>query len=378
MLDKSVDDIVSRVKNKIHRIRLQIHPSLYRPLLGRFRSSFDSKRQYTEKEKKVYNYHFAANSDEDINAVILQCIMKKGPFPKHFVCVRNPTIEFQKELQGIIESEIRNNTFLRSTHPNHASCVYDVESALDFHPKNSGDLDRLFHYLASGLFLKRGRRGEHLVYSPDDKGEKLNIPAHPTLYIGKKVRNLEDPYSMDWDISVYNDLHGLRLYYRPYKKEPEYIRFEYVSYKNRLEYLGLRRLKDFTNISAEEIRPLEFVTYRRKNENRSLQKVLRKKKGVDGRIRMDLSSVFIEGTKSLVSSGRHHIPIKPNESLELRRERLSEREEKRRYSFLEIAYDVDTFKQIKEMHQLTHGVDYFYPVDEEKLQDLKKLVRYPG
>ena len=63
--------------------------------------------------------------------------------------------------------------------------------------------------------------------------------------------------------------------------------------------------------------------------------------------------------------------------MRLRRKKLSERKPRSSYKFLEIVYDVDAFKEIKDRLGIKYSVGAFYPEDKSKLSDLKKLEIFP-
>ena len=374
MNDDSIGNLIDRVERRIHRIRLYIHPALYRPLFRVFRGSFQYLGRNKTSEKNLIDFRFRTGPSTDVNALSVQCLLKQDSYPTFFLSIRNPRIPFQKDLLGIIESEISKNDFLRGTDPNNACCVFEVESPLDFHPKEPANLDRLFTYLATGLFFRKGRRGEHLVFQIGHRKGRKKTHACPTLYIGKRLIDPQDPDSLEWKIDVHNPLHGLRLYYRPIDERPRYIRLEYVAYKRRLIALGLRGLKDLPKISAERIRPLDYVLYRKKG-GRNLHTVVMNKlrPRSERRLRL-LSSLILHINKSLVWSGLYHTPKKPDEAMRLRRKRLSDRTARYPYTLLEIVAEVDAFKQIKERYGIEYSVGDFYPVDKSKLRHLKSLV----
>ena len=180
---------------------------------------------------------------------------KDEPYYASFVAITNPTVRFQKILINLIKSEIDKDDFLRSTEPNNACCVYYVESAIDFHPRNKENAHDIFDYIIEGLVFKKARRGEHLMFKRKiPRSEKHH--KYPTYYLGKRKIDPEDKYSLGWDIDWRNHRHGLRVYRRPIKGAPKYVRLEYIANKERLKKLRLRKLIDLHKITPDAIRPL--------------------------------------------------------------------------------------------------------------------------
>jgi len=373
-------DMIARVEKSIHRIDLYIHIVLFKLLLPRLKDEYKFLgKSPPPPGKNNTSFRFNSGHHGSDADFAIQMYKKEGDtYPSFFISIINHTIEFRKELLKIIKSLISKDSFLSTTHPNNACSVYCVESPLDFFPKKVDDLHKVFNYLVDGLFIKYGRRGEHFVI--DSKhSNRANTHRCPTLYIGKRNTSPNDDNNAEWDSNVNNDLHGLRVYYRPTKEKPRYIRLEYAANKTRLSVLGLRGLETLPDITPDKIRPLEFVLYRKRSKHELHKAIMNKLQGRNHDRKFSTLAVktMIHRHKNLVWHRLHHIDKNENEDPETWKKKLANRKKYYPYSFLETAAEVDAFKEIKKKIGLTHAVSIFFPEDKNKLSTLKSMVRYP-
>jgi hypothetical protein len=376
-IDEQFFNSIRRVERKIHVIELYINIKLYRPLLKRFSDEFIFAGKHHDPDIKTVTSKFNTSKYVSRNQLLLRWRKIPGrSYPLILVVLRNPTAAFQKQLATIIKSEISMIPKFRYMHQNEACCVYYVESPIDFYPYDIEDIDSVFNYLADGLFFYRGRRGEHTVFQYGDNSKRRTHKC-PTLYLGKRRNWPDKKTAFDWNVFARNNLHGIRLYYRPIDRPPKYIRLEYVANKNRLKQLELRGLDDLPNISSDTIRPLDYVQYRKKSEH-SLHRYLQKVLPARDKPRSSLSvRILIQTFKDIIWEGGYYLDENHKGGSRKTTRLLLEGKFREHYDFLETVAYVDAYKELQKRYDLKHPVDRFFPKDEMKLNALKALVYSP-
>ena len=392
--DRNFQSLVDRVEKRIHQIQLYIHPSLFKSIYKCFEKRFEENKSDEREDKNKIFYNLKAKRGESRNKLfILKMKKPEDEFHTHFVIIQNPTVPFQKFLSKKISLLIKQNDFLKNKHPNYACCVYYVESPLDFHPKKMdvpnvmGNprvdkkkvLDYIFEYLVTGLFFKFGRIGEHFIY---EYGEPRPNKKHkcPTLYIGKRTIAKNSSDSIDWEINVRNKLHGIRVYYRPTDKSPEYIRFEYVANKDRIKRLNIRALDRLPYITADLIRPLDYITYREGPSRLPVEQIIKKFRitGKDEKSKILKARTMIHAHKSLISHRLYRINKDPDLDMDEWRERLNRRVPRDPHMVLDLVYSIDEYKEFQKKYETKriHQFDYHFPKNKNKLSLLKSMVKY--
>lgn len=260
MNEITLQNMIQKVRKRIHVIELFMNVRLYFILYKRFYERY-TYRGIDDTDPNITEFNFRTGYYQSRNALAIREITKRENEKVCKICylsVQNPTKTFLRELYNIIKSEIESDSKLSKLYkryPQNTCCIHCAESALDFFPNDVKNLEYIFDYLISGMFIRYGQEDEHQLH------KKM------TFYYGKEKEFVDSNTGKKRRrVYVHNHLHGVRVYHRPKKGKYKYIRFEFLANKDRLIRMKLRDLKSLPKISTESIRPMDHVVYRKKNE----------------------------------------------------------------------------------------------------------------
>lgn len=258
MNEITLQNMIQKVRKRIHVIELFMNVRLSFILYKRFYERY-TYRGIDDTDPNITEFYFRTGYYQSRNALAIREITKRENEKVCKICylsVQNPTKTFLRELYNIIKSEIESDSKLSKLYkryPQNTCCIHCAESALDFFPNDVKNLEYIFDYLISGMFIRYGQEDEHQLHK------------EMTFYYGKEKEFVDSNTGKKRSrVYVHNHLHGVRVYHRPKKGKYKYIRFEFLANKNRLIRMKLRDLKSLPKISTESIRPMDHVVYRKK------------------------------------------------------------------------------------------------------------------